>query len=102
MKTIYKKQAEALKKVIAMNGWGKRGGHPDKSMERICTLLKEAGFRETRSTLHGTPDGYNSNHGDHFKHPLGITAELFKHYGGVAHDNSFSFSVTLPRKERKY
>lgn len=96
-----KREINALKKVLRLSGWEKRGGHPDKTIARICGLLADAGFRERDRSGSGTPDGYHVWSGTEYRHPLGLVATLSTHYGAVAQQNNFSLTVRVVGKRRR-
>lgn len=96
-----KRQVDALKKVLRLSGWEKRGGHPDKTIARICGLLADAGFRQLPAhTYRNSPDGYHSFSSTTYGHSLGLVATLSTHYGAIAAQNDFSLTVRVQGKRR--
>lgn len=72
--------------------WSKRGGHPNKTIERIREKLEHAGFKrvEARSIPH-QPDSIT--HGEIYQHRDGRMATISRFYGQVAWDNHFSITI---------
>ena len=89
-----KSEMKAIKSLLNRSGWEKHGGHPDKTLNLLEDLLRTAGFKYVKErNFSMSPDGYKCSDSTKWKHPLGLIAHVYRHYGSVSSDNSFSFRV---------
>lgn len=96
-----KKETTALKALIKMNGWKKKGGHADATRDKVLRLLKEAGFKSKRKHTSASPDASWVSGTDYFTHPLGLVAEFSEYLGNHADYNRHSFYVRCGKRNLK-
>lgn len=112
---LYKESDEQvnLKKLLKMNGvtklpsgtefkldrirWSKDGGYAgQKTLEKICSQLEDAGWKRGEWRTGGIPDGSVVTNSNAYTSPDGqIVMTYSEHYGATAHDNYYGFTFKL-------
>ena len=112
---IYKEAVEEVnfKKLLKQNGvtklpsgtqfkpdrvsWSKDGGYAgQKTLDKICSQLEDAGWERGEWRTGGVPDGSAVSNSNAYTSPDGqLVMTYCEHYGATAHDNFYSFTFKL-------
>lgn len=112
---IYKEAVEEvnLKKLLKLNGvtklpsgtqfkpdrvsWSKDGGYAgQKTLDKICSQLEDAGWKRGEWKTGGIPDGSAVTNSNAYTSPDGqLVMTYSKHFGATAHDNFYGFTFKL-------
>ena len=112
---IYKEAAEEVnfKKLLKQNGvtklpsgtefkpdrvsWSKDGGYAgQKTLDRICSQLEDAGWKRGEWRTGGIPDGSAVTNSNAYTSPDGqLVMTYSEHFGATAHDNFYGFTFKL-------
>ena len=112
---IYKEAVEEVnfKKLLKQNGvtklpsgtqfkpdrvsWSKDGGYAgQKTLDKICSQLEDAGWKRGEWKTGGVPDGSTVSNSNAYTSPDGqLVMTYCEHYGATAHDNFYSFTFKL-------
>lgn len=112
---IYKEAVEEVnfKKLLKQNGvtklpsgtqfkpdrvsWSKDGGYAgQKTLDKICSQLEDAGWKRGEWRTGGIPDGSAVTNSNAYTSPDGqLVMTYSEHYGATAHDNFYGFTFKL-------
>ena len=112
---LYKEAVEEVnfKKLLKQNGvtklpsgtqfkpdrvsWSKDGGYAgQKTLDKICSQLEDAGWERGEWRTGGVPDGSAVSNSNAYTSPDGqLVMTYCEHYGATAHDNFYSFTFKL-------
>lgn len=112
---IYKEGIEEvnLKKLLKQNGvtklpsgtqfkpdrisWSKDGGYAgQKTLDKVCSQLEDAGWKRGEWRTGGVPDGSTVSNSNAYTSPDGqIVMTYSEHFGATAHDNFYGFTFKL-------
>jgi len=112
---LYKEAVEEvnLKKLLKQNGvtklpsgtefkpdrvsWSKDGGYAgQKTLDKICSQLEDAGWKRGEWRTGGIPDGSSVSNSNAYTSPDGqLVMTYSEHYGATAHDNFYGFTFKL-------
>lgn len=112
---LYKEAVEEVnfKKLLKQNGvtklpsgtqfkpdrvsWSKDGGYAgQKTLDKICSQLEDAGWERGEWRTGGVPDGSAVSNSNAYTSPDGQLVMIYcEHYGATAHDNFYSFTFKL-------
>ena len=112
---LYKEATEEvnLKKLLKQNGvtklpsgtqfkpdrisWSKDGGYAgQKTLDKVCSQLEDAGWKRGDWRTGGVPDGSMVSNSNAYTSPDGqLVMTYSEHYGATAHDNFYGFTFKL-------
>ena len=112
---LYKEAVEEvnLKKLLKQNGvtklpsgtqfkpdritWSKDGGYAgQKTLDKVCSQLEDAGWKRGEWRTGGIPDGSAVTNSNSYTSPDGqIVMTYSEHFGATAHDNFYGFTFKL-------
>lgn len=112
---IYKEAVEEVnfKKLLKQNGvtklpsgtqfkpdrvsWSKDGGYAgQKTLDKICSQLEDAGWKRGEWRTGGIPDGSAVTNSNAYTSPDGqLVMTYSEHFGATAHDNFYGFTFKL-------
>lgn len=112
---LYKEAVEEVnfKKLLKQNGvtklpsgtqfkpdrvsWSKDGGYAgQKTLDKICSQLEDAGWERGEWRTGGVPDGSAVSNSNAYTSPDGqLVMTYCEHYGATAHDNFYGFTFKL-------
>ena len=112
---LYKESNEEvdIKKLLKLNGvtklpsgtqirsdrirWSKDGGYAGrKTLDKMCDVLKDAGWKKGEWKPNGSPDGSWVSNSDSYTSPDDkLVMSYYSYYGATARDNRYSFSFKL-------
>ena len=112
---LYKESVEEvnLKKLLKQNGvtklpsgtqfkpdrisWSKDGGYAgQKTLDKVCSQLEDAGWKRGEWRTGGIPDGSAVTNSNAYTSPDGrLVMTYSEHFGATAHDNFYGFTFKL-------
>ena len=77
--------------------WSKDGGYAgQKTLDKICSQLEDAGWERGEWRTGGVPDGSSVSNSNAYTSPDGqLVMTYSEHYGATAHDNFYGFTFKL-------
>lgn len=77
--------------------WSKDGGYAgQKTLDKICSQLEDAGWKRGEWRTGGIPDGSAVTNSNAYTSPDGqLVMTYSEHYGATAHDNFYGFTFKL-------